>query len=460
MKKIKVMVKDKNTLILLEDAKCDDVIDLSDLNELDYDQIELLIEKGKDTIYLKKLEEYRKVIDLENQKVLNSKVNELNNIISTLNNKIDSMNKEKIFLLKDKENEVEKRFIDEINKLKNELERAKLNKDYEITSIKNEHNLVISDLNNKINNHSVELTYKVKEKESEITSLKDKEIGILKEEYENKIKEKDEMINLLQRQKASLNVKQTGEDLESWCNNEVISYMQNGLLNCKWIKDNEVIKDEGESKGSKADYIFKIYAGEDKNEEDLLTSICMDMKDENPDSVNKKSNADYYKQLDKNRIKKNCKYALLVSNLEIDKPNDLPMFKVSDYKDMYVVRPAYLMTFLNMIASLVSRFATLVKADKQSKLDLKNAIDLSNQFDELKLTYLDKPLSNLESHVNDILKQNEVIMNASNKVSESCNKIINSYINQIHDKLSKFEIKINKEYKKYDRLEMNNETSN
>ena len=103
------MVKDKNTLILLEDAKCDDVIDLSDLNELDYDQIELLIEKGKDAIYLKKLEEYRKVIDLENQKVLNSKVNELNNIISTLNNKIDSMNKEKIFLLKDKENEVEKR---------------------------------------------------------------------------------------------------------------------------------------------------------------------------------------------------------------------------------------------------------------------------------------------------------------------------------------------------------------
>lgn len=460
MKKIKVMVKDKNTLILLEDAKCDDVIDLSDLNELDYDQIELLIEKGKDTIYLKKLEEYRKVIDLENQKVLNSKVNELNNIINSLNNKIDSMNKEKIFLLKDKENEVEKRFIDEINKLKNELERAKLNKDYEITSIKNEHNLVISDLNNKINNHSVELTYKVKEKESEITSLKDKEIGTLKEEYENKIKEKDEMINLLQRQKASLNIKQTGEDLESWCNNEVISYMQNGLLNCKWIKDNEVIKDEGESKGSKADYIFKIYAGEDKNEEDLLTSICMDMKDENPDSVNKKSNADYYKQLDKNRIKKNCKYALLVSNLEIDKPNDLPMFKVSDYKDMYVVRPAYLMTFLNMIASLVSRFATLVKADKQSKLDLKNAIDLSNQFDELKLTYLDKPLSNLESHVNDILKQNEIIMNASNKVSESCNKIINSYINQIHDKLSKFEIKINKEYKKYDRLEMNNETSN
>ena len=34
------------------------------------------------------------------------------------------------------------------------------------------------------------------------------------------------------------------EGLESWCNNEVISYMQNGLFNCTWTKDNEVVKNE------------------------------------------------------------------------------------------------------------------------------------------------------------------------------------------------------------------------
>ena len=28
---------------------------------------------------------------------------------------------------------------------------------------------------------------------------------------------------------------------------------------------------------------------------------------------------------------------------------DIPIYKVSDYPDMYVVRPAYMMTFLNMI---------------------------------------------------------------------------------------------------------------
>ena len=319
--------------------------------------------------------------------------------------------------------------------------------------MKNEHLLVINNLNNKINNHDIELNYKLKEKEAEDNLIREKSLTNLKEEYEAKLKEKEDMINLLQRQKASLNIKQTGEDLESWCNNEVLSYMQNGLFNCKWIKDNDVVRQEGEIKGSKADYIFKIYSNNNHNEEDLLASICMDMKDENPDSVNKKSNSDYYKQLDKNRIKKNCKYALLVSNLEIDKPNDIPIFKVNEYADMYVVRPAYLMTFLNIITSLTTKFAILVNADKQNKLELKNAIELSNEFESLKNTYLDKPLESLESNVKDILKQSEIIISAGNKVNESCNKIVNSYINQIHDKLSKFDVKISKEYKKFNKLE-------
>ena len=115
----------------------------------------------------------------------------------------------------------------------------------------------------------------------------------------------------MQRQKASLNVKQTGEDLEAWCDNEVNSYMQNGLFNCKWYKDNKSIKEEGEVKGSKADFIFEIY--KDNTHSYLLSSVCLEMKDENPDSVNKKTNADYFKQLDKNRNKKNCKYVRILT---------------------------------------------------------------------------------------------------------------------------------------------------
>ena len=40
----------------------------------------------------------------------------------------------------------------------------------------------------------------------------------------------------------------------------------------------------------------------------------------------------FYKKLDENRNKKNCKYAVLVSNLEMDKPNSLPIFKVREYE--------------------------------------------------------------------------------------------------------------------------------
>ena len=244
--------------------------------------------------------------------------------------------------------------------------------------------------------------------------------------------------------KASLNVKQTGEDLEAWCDNEVTSYMQNGLFNCTWTKDNKVIKEEDEIRGSKADYIFKVFANNEHNENELLATICMDMKDENPDSINKKSNADYYKQLDKNRIKKDCKYALLVSNLEMDKPNVLPIFKVREYEDMYVVRPAYLMTFLNMITSLTTRFASLINSKDKEALELQNKVNLVEEFDNIKNTYLDKPLESLEKNVEAISKDSETIKKVCRDIDEQCDKINRNYISQIQEKLNKFSLKLDR----------------
>ena len=49
-------------------------------------------------------------------------------------------------------------------------------------------------------------------------------------------------------------------------------------------------------------------------------------------SKTKKKNADHYNKLDKDRKKKNCEYALLVSELEWDQPNDLPIKKVKEYE--------------------------------------------------------------------------------------------------------------------------------
>lgn len=404
MKKVKVTVKDNNTLVLDEDASVGDYIDLSELNKIDYGFIERIIGQGKDTVYNRKLEEYSHVLKLENDK-----------LIEELKNEIKMIKKDNEYLLKEKENEINNKYRDQINALSNEIDKLKDNKRFEIDLLK--------------------ANYKI-------------EINEQKDNYENKLKQKDDRISDILRQKASLNIKQTGEDLETWCSNEVSSYMQNGLFNCTWTKDNKVVKDEDETKGSKADYIFKVFASDEHLDHELLTSICLDMKDENPDSINKKNNSDYYKQLDKNRIKKECKYAVLVSTLGSDKANDLPMFKVNEYNDMYAVRPGYLMTFLNMIVSLTNRFKDLILIDKKEKLELKKSIDLMEEFNKLKNTYLDKPLEALEKNINDILKQNESIRNASNKINELCEKTINNYIKDIEEKLNKFEIKINKEYKK------------
>ena len=426
MKKIEVFIKDKNTLVLKENAYEGDYIDLSSLNSVDLINIEEQINNAKDLVYQKKLNEFK------------------DNLLKNKEHELNDLRKQKDY---------------EINQIisKHNLEKEQLNssKDLEIIKLKQE----INNLNNLMNINLENEKLKIKEsyqneinklkQEIELTkSLKEKELLKQEIEYNNKIKEKDDTINLLQRQKTLLHTKQTGEDLESWCNNEVKAYMQNGLLNCTWDKDNTVVKNEDEQKGSKADYIFKVYVDDNHNEDELLTSVCLEMKDENPDSVNKKTNADHYKQLDKNRIKKNCKYALLVSNLELDKPNDLPIYRVNEYKDMYVVRPAYMMTFLNLITSLTNRFKELIENDKESKIELKNVQDLMVEFDKLKTTYLDNPLESLRKQVESIRKSNEAIFKASKNIDDSIDAITRNYISVIESKLSNFEIKVNRAYKK------------
>ncbi len=424
----KVIVRDKNTLQIKETAQADDIIDLSVLTNVDLDVINSAIEEGTDKVYKEKLAEVLKQEAAKRETAVELAESKLAEKITELNKTIELLKKENDSALKLQKAELAKQYADQISELKNTI--ANLKKDTD---------------------SSVELALKEAElvHQREIQELKDSHAKELSKKDEE-IREKDETVMLLQRQKAMLNVKQTGEDLEAWCNNEVVSYMQNGLPNCTWIKDNEVIVEEGETKGSKADYIFRIYATSAHKEEELLAAVCLDMKDENPDSKNRKTNTSYYAALDKNRIKKGCKYAVLVSNLETDKPNDLPIFKVSEYQDMYVVRPAYMMTFLNMITSLTTRFSEMILADNEHKIELQSSLELMTKFEELKNTYLDKPLDSLQKNIDELQKQNGYIMAASNKISLTCGTIINTYIQGIQAKLNNFEIKMNREYKKVD----------
>ena len=456
MKQLQVIVKDKNTLVLLENGMKDDQINLAELANVDLTAIEEIINSGRDQVYEKKIKELRVVLEqeakssleiqeLELSKNHSAEVNALKETISTYNaNKtleieriqaannleveklkaiIKSMEESQKQILENEKLQLENKYMEEINNLKQQLNAVKPTHELEIAKIKGEYEEEIS---------------KLKLEHSEEINKKDAALN-----------QKDMLYQELQNRKAALNVKMIGEGLETWCHNEMLSYMQNGFLNCKWNKDNTVVKDEGEATGSKADYIFKIYASEECNENELLAGVCLEMKDENPNSTHKKKNSDYLAALHKNRGKKGCKYAVLVSNLELDNPNDLPIVKVREYDDMYIVRPAYMVVLLNMLVSLTTNFKELLLEAKREELEIK--AKLLAEFEHLKKSYLEDKLTKLEKDVNEIKKQSSNIIKAAETINNVCNDIINKYLGEIQIKLERFQINIEKEYRKYNK---------
>lgn len=453
----KVIVKDKDTLMLEEDAIKGDIICLNKISNVDLSSVQELLHSEMEKETQRRIEEAlshqrseleakheaelrKKELDLEKQ--WRDRNQDLSNQLSDAKHheelklkekeaEIDSLKKSQADELKFKEIEVKKSLQSELDeqkylnqKLTDQLTSLKESNEKEKANLKQ---VTTLELENKFN----------QEKEQ----LKD---SFLKEKADL-----EHLISQLQNTKAALNVKRIGENLEDWCANEVRSYMQNGFFNCTWQKDNSVVQETGESKGSKADYLFWIYASEAKKEDELLTGICMDMKDENPDSVNRKSNSDYYRQLDKNRTKKGCKYAVLVSNLELDRPNDIPIYRVSDYPDMYVVRPAYLMTFLNMIVSLTTYFSKLIMGEKDKTVKEIAFEEYHQTLEEVKNTYLDKPLANLEKSIDSLQSQNKKISDASQRISETIEDIKMSYIQEIQNKLSRLSERLGTAERKY-----------
>lgn len=73
MKKVEVIVRDKNTLVLEEAAQKGDYIDLTSISNVDYSQIEAVILSGKDQIYEKKLEEYKENFKLQIEQEIKSR---------------------------------------------------------------------------------------------------------------------------------------------------------------------------------------------------------------------------------------------------------------------------------------------------------------------------------------------------------------------------------------------------
>lgn len=462
MKEIRVSIIDRNTLKLLEDAKEGDVINLASLTTIDKDNIDKVIEDNYKEKLNYELSRQEKVLKANNDKVIsenelqfNQKIAELKEQINKLNYTISSLNKEKDTSIQLKVKELESKINKEneenilnlkeqINKLtlklKNQSEADQLKFDNERKDLINKNNLDIANIKNEF----------AKFKEISELALQNKLLE-KDNDYKKIINDKEKEIELLKLQKTHLGTKELGEDLEKWCNSEYDNYATSGFENAKWYKDNVSIKEDDELKGTKADYIFEVYSDCDFKKENLLTSVCCEIKNEGIDSKYKKKNSDHYDKLDKDRKKKNCEYALLISTLELDNNNDAPIKKVQGYEKMYLVRPQYFISFLSLLYSLSNKYADILKTNNEQIMEFKDRRELEELFDKLKDTYIEKPLIKLENDVKEAYNNSLKIESLNNKNKEILNGLIFTDIQTIKDKILKFDIR--KIGKKLDKLD-------
>ena len=387
MKKLNVIVKDKNTLVLNEDGKVGDIVDLSMLNSIDSSNIESLIDESKDKYFKEKLEAYKESSKRELELEKENAVKDLNNKISNLElelknekNKYDesiklknleylnSLEKEKNLIKKSNELKLKEK-EEEIRKLESKINEFNLKKELEIKEALetknqelNKKDLDIEKLNSKI------------EEQKMNALLNEKRI---KEEYDSKIKGKDEEIAFYKDLKVRQSTKMLGETLEQHCEISFNQIRMTAFPNAYFEKDNEV------TEGSKGDFIFR-----EKTDDGIeFLSIMFEMKNEADLTSTKHKISDFFDKLDKDRKNKKCEYAIIVTTLEAD--NELYNNGIVDvsykYPKMYVIRPQFFIPMITLLRNAaLNNIQTLKELNiiKEENLDISNFEDSMNEFKE------------------------------------------------------------------------------
>lgn len=208
--------------------------------------------------------------------------------------------------------------------------------------------------------------------------------------------------------KAKSSTKMIGESLEQHCYDEFNKWRPVAFPHDYFEKDNEISES-----GSKGDFIYRAY---DENGNELV-SIMFEMKNEmdTTDVRQKHKNADFFKELDKDRNEKTCEYAVLCSLLEAD--SELYNQGIVDvsyrYPKMFVIRPQFLIVIISLLRNAAMNQVSLKKelaAARQSNIDIVNFegqlrefkdrfgknVDLAHRkFDET-LNEIDKAIAHLQ----------------------------------------------------------------
>ena len=184
------------------------------------------------------------------------------------------------------------------------------------------------------------------------------------EQHKNQIRYVEEQIAFYRDMKAKQSTKMLGETLEEHCAIEFEQSLRPHMPEVYFDKDNAV------AEGTKGDFIFRDFVGGVE-----YISIMFEMKNEADESRAKKKNVDFLDKLDKDRRKKGCEYAILVSTLESD--NELYNQGIVNmshrYEKMYVVRPQFfipIITLLSQAAKKNVEYKMELEAARRQSIDI------------------------------------------------------------------------------------------
>ncbi len=226
----------------------------------------------------------------------------------------------------------------QVERMKNEKQAAETETKLAVTQVTGELEKEILGLKSKLDLAETQKALEIKQLEqTNLVEMKAKD---------ELIRFKEEEIDRVKDMKLKMSVKDIGEKLEQWCENQFNLARATAFPHAYFEKDNESVKDEEGGKGTKGDYIFR---DSDANGIEYI-SIMFEMKDK-MEGTKGQNNESHLDKLDKDRKKKKCEYAVLVSMLEPENElfNSGPVDMSHKYEKMYVVRPQEFMLILSLI---------------------------------------------------------------------------------------------------------------
>ena len=393
--KIKISPKDwdKSEFYLEQDAKKGDYICLQDIGAFSTDYIKEQFDTKINEIANERITE-KLIIEKknwENEFRVSKEFTDLNHELLNTKKELNLIN----------ENHQQK--IDSLNNLKKmEIEKAVQNE-----SLNQEKK--ISELMNKINISLIE-TNKDKESKEAIHQAEINNFNTIIESQKNEIDRRE-----------NKNIKLIGEDFEKWIESEFDRHFP--------ISDKSKLeKTTKPIGGTKPDFEFKVFG----DNQEILGTATIEAKTETISGKTK--NSSHYEKLDRDRNNLNSEYAILVSELEPE--NTFLIKKVPEYKNMFVIRPAYLMTFL----SLIQYISYEKQGVKKLELKFKDKQEIQKEFEEMKSEILENSIKHINTKCNEINDEVSKIKKSADKIQEAINLVLERHLSTVKTKIENFRI--------------------